>query len=106
MIKYLLIALLVAPGVRAADWKGKTSFKIEAWYKFDETTIRFDGELWEDPVSARIEIGYELNPNVSFGLSHHSQWRTGFPMNRNDENEYYKTEIFIDYKFTLGDLFK
>lgn len=105
-MKYLLLLLLISSPVLADDWKDKTYFNVGVGYKVHETVIRFDGELWEDPVSARIEVGYQYSRNVRFGISHHSQWRTGFPFNGVDDNEYYKTELFIDYTFTLGDLFK
>lgn len=48
--------------------------------------------------SARIEIGAETG-NWSYGLSHHSQWADGYPVN--DRKEPQKTEIFIDYKWSL-----
>ena len=54
-------------------------------------------EAESSPISARIEIGQEVG-NLSYGVSHHSQWLTGKPFD--DEWEYHKTEIFLDYKFT------
>jgi hypothetical protein len=86
----------------------KTYIKIGAGYKFIETTTRFDDNSdgvfkeSDDPISARIEAGYQYSKNLSFGISHHSQWFTSWP--QSEKGEYSKTEIFIDYTFTLGDL--
>lgn len=83
---------------------------VGAGYKFDELTINFTdsatGEkyAWNDKLSARIEIGYHLNRNIKFGISHHSQWRTGFPF-KGQKNEYYKTEVFVDYTINLGEVY-
>lgn len=83
----------------------KTYVTIGAGYKFRESELTYKDEnneayTWDDPYSARIEIGYYYNKNIKFGISHHSQWATGFPVN-DDKNEYSKTEVFIDYTFTL-----
>lgn len=79
--------------------------KIGAGYKIQETDHFYNVETgartniqFSDPLSARIELGIEKG-NISYGVSHHSQWRTGFPFNNEDEIQ--KTEVFIDYKFNL-----
>lgn len=76
--------------------------KVGAGYKFSETDqIKTkDGKKFDvdnSPVSARIEIGKESG-NVTYGISHHSQWLSGWPVN--DQGEYGKTEVFIDFKFS------
>lgn len=86
----------------------RTYVKVGAGYKFHEPQMHYitsDGDKYEvhDPYSARIEVYYQYSDNVTFGISHHSQWATGAPFN-DDNGEYYKTEIFIDYTFNLGDL--
>lgn len=99
----------VASEFNIDKYLAKTYVTIGAGYKFHESTLTYRDEEgnkydWHDPYSARIEIGYYYNKNIKFGISHHSQWATGFPMD-DDINEYGKTEIFIDYTFTLGDIF-
>ena len=57
-----------------------------------------------DPITARFELGMEcVWENVTCGISHHSQFLSGFPFNNN--MEYQKTEVFVDYKFNLSELF-
>ena len=80
--------------------------KVGAGYKFDEqdkVRLQKDNsqifEIVNSPYSARFETGIECG-KVTWGISHHSQWTTGAPFN--DSGEYYKTEFFIDYKFSWG----
>lgn len=78
--------------------------KVGTGYKFDEQNKAvLEGVEYEytnvSPYSARIETGVECG-NLTYGISHHSQWATGFPFN--ETGEYYKTEIFLDYKFSWG----
>lgn len=78
--------------------------KVGAGYKIAENDkITMNGKDYEidhtHPISARFEIAKECG-NVSLGVAHHSQWATGAPFN--DKKEYHKTEVFIDYKFSLG----
>lgn len=78
--------------------------KVGAGYKFDEQdSVELLGEEYKyanvSPYSARIETGVECG-SLTYGISHHSQWATGFPFN--ETGEYYKTEIFLDYKFSWG----
>lgn len=71
--------------------------KVGVGYKLQSTEVRWDdGRVGDDPISARFEVGYENNI-ISYGVSHDSQWFTGKPFN--DNMEYSKTELFIDYKF-------
>ena len=88
------------------SYLAKTYITIGAGYKFQETNLKLNKDgvqsNWNEPMSARIEVYYQYSKNVTFGISHHSQWLTGFPFN--DDSEYSKTEIFIDYTFSLGGL--
>lgn len=98
----VLISFLSVPSLADCD---EIYVKIGTGYKFVETN-RFSDEkndlvayIDPDPYSARIESGVECG-NWTWGISHHSQWRTGFPFN--NEKEIQKTEFFIDYKFSWG----
>ncbi len=102
MKKLILVLLFLSSHVFSCDGP---YLKIGAGYKFQETdhfhNVETGGRTnihFSDPVSARIELGIEKG-NLSYGVSHHSQWRTGFPFNNEDEIQ--KTEVFIDYKFNL-----
>jgi len=84
--------------------------KVGAGYKFEDSVHTHkwieNGEVKttsSDPISARIELIYKYDNNLSFGIAHHSQWLTGFPFNNDRETS--KTEFFIDYTFNLGELF-
>lgn len=111
---YIALALLFVRPANASEFDvnaflNKTYITVGAGYKFDELQLNFyrnDGTVTNvnDPLSARIEIGYQYSKNLTFGISHHSQWRTGFPFNA-ESAEYYKTEVFVDYKFYLGEFF-
>lgn len=75
--------------------------KVGVGYKVDEARHFYrDGERYMqdnlDPYSARLELGCRQG-NWSYGMSHHSQWRTGWPFN--DLGEPHKTEFFIDYEW-------
>lgn len=105
----LLLILTLSSTVSSSEFDvdkylKKTYVTIGVGYKFQEPKLTYtdkNGEeyIWNDPYSARFEIGYYYSKNVKFGISHHSQWATGFPFN--DGKEYVKTELFIDYTFTL-----
>ena len=71
-------------------------------YKFNESAVRWDGGATNRPVSVRLELGSEYK-NFTYGYSHHSQLLSGPPFN--NDKEYFKDEIFIDYKVKLKDLF-
>lgn len=99
-MKYLILLMICSP-VMACD---ETYIKIGAGYKLDQTEYFTDNDTGErfnidfnDPMSARIEVGIQKG-NISYGVSHHSNWLTGFPFN--DTEEVQKTEVFIDYKFS------
>ncbi len=84
--------------------KADIYIKIGSGYKLIENDhiVRTTGErVYYDTggkISARIEIGVEKG-SWSYGVSHHSQWEAGFPFN--DRDEPHKTEIFVDYKWSL-----
>lgn len=106
-MKYLLVLLLVSGCSSVPE---SAYLKIGSGYKFQEPDL-----VWTDsktgkknkadnPFSARIEVGMEcVWKNVTCGVSHHSQWGQGFPFD--NEGEYSKTEVFIDYKVSLAELF-
>jgi len=101
-LAFSILAFFVAANSKADC--DEIYFKVGTGYKFDEQTkIRLDRdnsrvyEIANSPYSARFETGVECG-NLTYGLSHHSQWSTGAPFNKT--GEYYKTEIFIDYKFS------
>jgi len=106
MIKYLLLILL-STSVTAQEFDvkaflDKTYIKIGVGYKVREFNLFvFNGdgtrEPFNEPITARFELGYELTDNITIGFTHRSQYGTGMP-------EYYVDEFFIDYKFTFGDL--
>lgn len=72
--------------------------KAGVGYKVQETALydTKDGSLFNDPISGRIEIGRQCS-SISYGVSHHSQPFSGEPFN--NDSEYQKTEIFIDYMY-------
>lgn len=100
-MKHLLIlALVLATPFVYAD--SELYFKVGAGYKFDQQDkVQLDGVTYKlttiSPYSARFELGVETG-NLTYGISHHSNWDTGWPFN--DIQEQYKTEIFIDYKWS------
>jgi len=101
-MKILAIILMLASSTAMADYDYYV--KIGAGYKIDQTEYTTDIESgrkvylhFNDPISARIEVGIE-HESISYGISHHSNWLTGYPFN--NEGEFHKTEIFVDYKFS------
>ncbi len=104
---YTLFNLTLLALILLFSFSAKADFyiKIGTGYKLVETDhiVRTTGEKvyfnTGGKLSARIEIGKESG-NWSYGISHHSQWFSGFPVNE-DGNEYQKSELFIDYKWTL-----
>ena len=98
------ISLLALIALFTCDAKADIYIKIGTGYKLIETEyVRLDDGSRVDlatggKISARIEIGKESG-NWSYGLAHQSQWFAGFPFNKDEETE--KSEIFIDYKWTL-----
>lgn len=72
--------------------------KVGVGYKVAETNLFHKGERVNDPISARMELGMETE-TITYGISHHSQYFSGFPFN--NDHEYSKTELFVDYKIKL-----
>lgn len=77
--------------------------KVGIGYKVDEEKITWlskSGERkdFNDPITARFELGFEGGA-WSYGVSHDSQYFTGAPFN--DDPEYSKTELFLDYKYVF-----
>jgi hypothetical protein len=91
-MKFLLILIILCTGCSST----RNYVKVGAGYKFNETSIDFYDGASTSPISARIEAG-QHNGAWSYGISHHSQWLRGWPVNNN--TEYYKTELFIDYEW-------
>ncbi len=104
-IAVVIIIVCVATFLFSPPSKADIYIKIGSGYKLIETDhiVRTTGEKvyfnTGGKLSARIEIGKE-HGRWSYGISHHSQWLSGFPINE-DGNEYQKTELFADYKWTL-----
>lgn len=103
---FLIFNVLLLLSQKAKADCDEIYLKAGAGYKFDEQTkIRLERdntkiyEIENSPYSARFEAGVECG-NLTWGLSHHSQWTTGAPFNAT--GEYYKTEFFIDYKISWG----
>jgi len=94
----VVIALSSTTAMASCD---KVFAKVGAGYKFDENDkfsvngVSYDTD-YHSPYSARFEVGVECD-TISYGVAHHSQWTEGAPFN--DNPEFSKTEIFIDYKF-------
>ena len=107
-MKYLLILVILfsvssqADEFDVANYMNNTSFYVGASYKFQEKYYAPTG-VTSSPIGARIGITYQYSEHLSFGIDHHSQWLSGYPVN-NKTDVYSKTEIFIDYKFTLANL--
>lgn len=102
-MKKIIAAMIMIPSICMAECD-EIYLKAGAGYKFDEQdSITYAGVDYNyvdvSPYSARFETGVECG-NLSFGISHHSQWATGAPFN--ETGEYYKTEFFIDYKISWG----
>lgn len=74
--------------------------KVGAGLKFQEQINRYCNSKLQcngsSPLTARIEAGIHQG-SWSYGVSHHSQWLVGFPFN--DDKEYSKTELFVDYEW-------
>lgn len=93
MIKYATILTVLLTGCATTHIPYVT---VGAGYKVDEKNFinLTTNERVNEPISARIEVGVEAGA-IKYGVSHHSQWFSGFPFN--NDSEYFKTEIFIDY---------
>lgn len=95
-LTFLVLAMLFSGDANADDKCTPVYAKVGAGYKFVE--YRYSDFKYVSPYSARIEVGVECG-NFSFGIAHHSQWATGWPVNNMKEPN--KTEVFIDYKVYL-----
>ena len=110
---YTLIGAALLRPAKASEFDvksflSKTYVTVGIAHKVQETELTHftsDGGQYSmnDPTTARLEIGYQYSENLTFGISHHSQYFSNAPFNNREE--YSKTEIFIDYKFYLGDFF-
>lgn len=99
-MKKLIKLLILIPVILAFGCANKnTYFKVGSGYKFAETEINYYDGSRNHPISARFELGIEEG-NLTYGISHDSQWFQGFPFN--NKMEYGKSEIFVDYKFELN----
>ena len=82
-MKKLAAALILLTSFTASS---NAYLTVGVGYKFQESQLHYfddNGQRyeWNDPYSARIEVGYNYNENIKFGVSHHSQWATGKPFN-------------------------
>lgn len=105
---YILLVLIITTKSEAREFNvdeflSKTSIYVGASYKFQEQYTSSHGQK-SSPIGARFGITYQLTKHISVGIDHHSQWLTGFPFN-SKRDIYSKTEIFIDYRITLEELF-
>ena len=101
-----LLLLTTITGCSSHPVMDTAYLKIGVGYKFDEHTIysRATGKKFDDPISARIELGAEcFIPELKCGIAHHSQWGTGWPID--DVVEPFKNEVFFDYELKLNKLF-
>jgi hypothetical protein len=76
-----------------------TYLKVGTGYKLRESDIDWRDGSQSSPLTARIEL-FQRSGGITYGVSHHSQWLQGWPFN--DDMEYGKTELFIDYTFEIG----
>lgn len=90
------LVMLCAHGTRADSSDGNFYLAVGAGYKLEEHRIVHNGEAINDPITARIEVGYQLD-GWSAGVTHRSQWFSGWPVN--DSEEYNVTELFIEYRW-------
>ena len=63
--------------------------EVDLWFK-DSNGVQ---QSFNEPLAARLEIGYQLTERITIGYTHRSQWARGYP-------EYYVDEFFVDYKVT------
>ena len=99
-LKTLIVAATILMSTGCSTVKQYGYLKMGAGYKVDQTEIHYRDGSTDHPISARFEAGIEKG-SVTYGISHDSQWFTGWPLN--DDMEFQKTEIFVDYKFTFND---
>ena len=104
-MKAMVFIMLMAIATHAAQAADSLRFypylSVGVGYKVQEPAyVEYDGKRLDMDFggtdTALLEIGFETDYSVTFGLKHDSQWSTGWPFN--DTAEYYKTELFIRYK--------
>ena len=104
MLRYMIVSTLMtlAPIASAVEpiWGFYPYADIKVGYKIEEPDyVVYNGEKLNVSFGAKetsvLELGFEKD-NFSFGVKHDSQWFSGSPFN--EDEEYYKTEIFIGYK--------
>lgn len=104
IVGLIVLFVVICAALFSMQAKADIYIKIGSGYKLIETEyVKLDDGSRVDiatggKISARIEIGKESG-NWSYGLAHQSQWFAGFPFDKDEETE--KSEIFIDYKWTL-----
>ena len=98
----IMLMAIVTQAAQAADsLRFYPYMSIGVGYKLQEPSyVEYEGERLDMDFggsdTALVEIGFETDYDVTFGLKHDSQWSTGWPAN--SDPEYYKTEVFIRYK--------
>jgi hypothetical protein len=106
-MKYIFLLLLLISTSSVAFEYEKLYIKVGTGYKVMEPSgvyiegVEYDFDFGH-PLTARIEFAYEYSETIQFGIAHHSQWLDGWPVN--SYQEYHKTELFIDYKFSFKNL--
>lgn len=104
IVGLIVLFVVLCTALVSMQAKADIYIKIGSGYKLIETEylVLDDGSRMGietgGKISARIEIGKESG-NWSYGFAHQSQWFSGFPFDKDEETE--KSEIFIDYKWTL-----
>lgn len=109
----IAVCIMTMPKVNAAEFDIKSFLdnvhvRIGVAKKLHETRVYVDHVLVEDALTARLALFYRFNDvlfkgdSLDLGADHHSQYSENAPFN--DRGEYAKTEIFVDYTFSLGSL--
>lgn len=98
----LICAALFTPKAKADC--GEIYTKVGAGYILEAAnTMVINGKTYEfnknTPFTARFELGVDCGI-LTYGVAHYSQWMDGKPFN--ERKEYYRTEFFVDYKFSWG----
>lgn len=97
-----ILTLLFALLLTSEAFADEVYVSVGAAYKIDETYIvGFKNTQINTTDTAEFEIGVQKE-NLSYGFRHVSNWSKGWPVN--NEDEYIKNELFIEYRFNLFDL--